>query len=95
MPRRERDKMKHTIRERLEAGLKRAGYSRAEKRDTSKYRAWHRGKDEQCLFVGSSGALRKGKVASNSFSLQYSSFYKAILNIGDAELSGLGCIQGM
>ena len=47
---------------------------------TRKYMTFSRPADEQFYFVGHNGALRVGRSASNSISLERGAFYKSILD---------------
>ncbi len=77
--------MKHTIKERLIAGLTARGYTPSVT-GSGKYQAFKHPERRGLLFVGKSGALRVGHTASGSSSLQDTGTYKDILAAGDAAL---------
>lgn len=81
---------KHTFKTRLEAGLQASGWQR-DWSDRSRYNAWIKPGEAYKLFVGPSGALRKGECASRSWSvgdsLSKDGLYPAMLQAGDAALS--------
>lgn len=58
---------KRTIRERLEAGLMAEGWTRDFSARTGRYSVWKRADDLTRMYVGRSGALRRGRTASGSF----------------------------
>lgn len=76
-----------TYKERLIAGLKAMGYVE-DPNDRSKYVAFKDRNSHLKLFVGNAGALRKGRCASDSFSLgdpsRQTAFYQTVLLNGDA-----------
>ena len=78
-----------TFKERLEAGLKAYGWT-SDPCDRSKYDAFKHPEKVHKLFVGPSGALRKGECASRSYSIgspgMESPVYLKILAKGDMAL---------
>ncbi len=77
-----------TIKERLMAGLQASGYERFAARDTSKLVAFRKiGEQGRFVYVGTNGALRAGRTASVSYSMQGTSAYENILKCGDARLA--------
>lgn len=81
---------KHTFKARLDAGLQASGWQR-DWSDKSRYNAWIKPGEAYKLFVGPSGALRKGECASRSYSIGDPSNqrdrYADLLRAGDAALA--------
>lgn len=77
--------MKHTIKDRLIAGLLALGWKQVEGR-SSKYTTFERPGTNRRMFVGSNGALRIGRCATNSVSAQQTQLYAECLKMGDAAL---------
>ena len=79
-----------TIKERLIAGLQANGYERFPERDTSKLVAFRKskiGEQGRFAYVGKNGALRVGRTASVSYSMQGTPAYANLLKVGDTRLS--------
>jgi len=77
-----------TIKERLIAGLQASGYERFHERDTSKLVAFRKiGEQGRFAYVGMNGALRVGRTASVSYSMQGTPAYANLLKVGDTRLS--------
>lgn len=80
---------KHTLHDRLVAGLLALGWSK-DHTDKSRYDAFMHPKRQAKLFVGTNGALRSGECASRSFSIgdaaRQTPAYSHYLAAGDAAL---------
>lgn len=77
---------KHTIKERLVAGLQAKGWQPCPKRTTSKLQAFEKAGVRSVVFVGVNGALRSGRTASDSYSLERTAAYADVLSYGTAVL---------
>lgn len=88
-PRVHKAKSRYTFCERIERGLVASGWTR-DWTDRSKYAAWIKQGESSKLFTGPSGALRKGRCASDSISIgdpaNQRSLYADLLSIGEQAL---------
>lgn len=82
---------KNTFAQRLVAGLKALGYA-VDTTNKSRYLAFVHPEKENKAFVGSNGALRAGRSASNSMSMgdpsNLTGWYRIVLKKGDEVLAG-------
>jgi hypothetical protein len=80
--------MKHTKEQLLVAGLVAKGHH--ELPSASRYRKFTAKAPDRFFFVGPNGALRYGRTASESRSLEGWSQLSEILDLGQRQLNGLG-----